>query len=110
MMECSPHKLMMMTVSKPAYDKYGRQLTEGDKAWEEVCPCFCHDNSQMKQVSVNGQMWTYSYHVVYEGSKIPLDTHIKCVDDSGNVVGEGNVQKNAECYSDELKGMCDAWI
>ncbi|MCH4242250.1 MAG: hypothetical protein LKF81_10190 [Prevotella sp.] len=110
MMECAPHTLMKETVSKPQYDQYGRQVSEGEKTWMEVCKCFCHDNSQMKQVAVNGELWTYSYHVVYEGAKIPLNTHVKCVDSEGNVIGEGNVKKNAECYSDELKGMCDIWL
>ena len=52
----------------------------------------------------------YNYHVVYEGKKIVLGSHIRCLDAEGNTVGEGDVKKNAECYSEEFKGRCDIWV
>ena len=48
--------------------------------------------------------------MVYEGKKIILGSHIRCMDTEGNIVGEGDVKKNAECYSEEFKGRCDIWV
>lgn len=110
MLRATPHTLQVRTTSEPQTDEFGRQISEGEETWTDVAPCFCHDNSQMKQVSVNGELWTYNYHVVYEGSKLALGTHIRCLDDSGSVIGEGDVTKNAECYSKQLKGKCDLWV
>ena len=39
-----------------------------------------------------------------------LGSHIRCLDAEGNTVGEGDVKKNAECYSEEFKGRCDIWV
>ena len=61
-------------------------------------------------MSVNGERWVYNYHVVYEGGKIPLGNRVRCLDSDDNTVGEGEVKKNAGCYSEEFKGRCDIWI
>lgn len=110
MLDEAPHTLYKLSVSEPQEDEYGRQISEGTESWTMVAACFCHDNSQMKQVSVNGELWTYAFHVVYEGSKIPLGTMVECFDADGNKVGKGEVVKNAECYSEDLKGRCDLWL
>ncbi len=111
MLEAAPHKLQILVVTPERNDEYGRPIPgTGNKEWQDGPKCFCHDNSQNKEISVNGKAWVYSYHVVYEGSKIPLDTKVRCLGLDNSVIGEGLVIKNAECYSEELKGRCDIWI
>lgn len=112
MLDEAPHRLQVCTVKPPEVDEYGKPVKgSGGEAWEDAGDCFCHDNTQMKQVSVNGELWTYQYHVVYEGDKIPLGTKVRCTDRlTGSVVGEGSVTKNAECYSSDFKGRCDLWL
>lgn len=110
MLDQAPHRLQSRFLSDGLKDEFGRQVTESSESWDDVAECFCHDNSQMKQVSVNGELWTYQYHVVYEGVKIGLGTKVRCLGPDGNVVGEGKVIKNAECYSEGLEGRCDLWL
>lgn len=112
MLDEAPHILVVKTVTLPEKDEYGRPIPgTGGEEWNELTECFCHDNSQQKEISVNGKLWAYSYHVVYEGKKLALDTTVKCLaKDSRDIVGEGKVIKNAECYSEELKGRCDIWL
>ena len=111
MLETAPHKLQIQVITPEENDGYNRPIpgTDGE-SWQDVTDCFCHDNSQQKEVSVNGERWVYNYHVVYEGKKIVLGSHIRCLDAEGNTVGEGDVKKNAECYSEEFKGRCDIWV
>ena len=78
MLNEAPHILQLRTLTEPVYDEYGRQLTESEEVWSEVAECFCHDNTQMKQVSVDGELWTYRYHIVYEGEPIALGTKVRC--------------------------------
>ena len=105
MLDEAPHILMVRTVIPPDNDEYGRPIPgTGGESWNEFTECFCHDNSQQQEVSVNGKLW-------YEGKKIALDTKVRCLDkETKEVVGEGKVIKNAECYSEELKGRCDIWV
>lgn len=114
MLDEAPHILQARTLTEPTYDAFGRQLTDSEEIWSDVAECFCHDNTQMKQVSVNGELWTYSYHIVYEGDVISLGTKVRCVarEESGidEVVGEGEVKKRAACYSAEFAGRHDIWI
>ena len=95
MLDEAPHILQIRTVTPPEDDEYGRPIPGmGGESW-----------------SVNGKLWVYAYHVVYEGAKLALDTMVKCLDkETQKVVGEGKVIKNAECYSEELKGRCDIWL
>lgn len=110
MMDEAPHKLYARNIAEPVRDAYGRQVSENRISWDYITDCFCHDNSQTREVTVNGKLWVYSYHIVYEGEKIPLGTYIKCLNVRGDVVGEGEVVKNAECYSADLAGRCDLWV
>lgn len=91
----SPHTLFIRTTVKGAKDDDGYTLPDTE-TWTEVCPCRCDDNGVMKQVSVNGKMYDYSYHVVYEGEKIPAGTYVKIMDGE-EVRGEGEVLKSAKC-------------
>ena len=109
MLDEAPHILTVREVTEEL-NEYGDVSSEVER-WDVVTECFCHDNSQMQQVTVNGKLWTYSYHVVYEGSKIPLGKMVRCVSGCGcHEVGRGIVRKNAECYSQGLKGRCDLWL
>lgn len=112
MLEVAPHILSIKSVTPLERDEFGRPIPgTGTETWEELTECFCHDNSQQEELSVNGKLWVYSYHIVYEGEKIALDTEVKCLDKTTNkVVGNGLVIKNAECYIQELKGRCDIWL
>ncbi len=112
MLDEAPHILHVCTVTPLEYDEFGKPVKgSGGEEWEELTVCFCHDNTQMKQVSVNGELWTYKYHIVYEGEKIALGTKVRCTDGkNGNTIAEGTVTKNAECYGSELKGRCDLWL
>ena len=111
MLESAPHKLQLLVIVPEQNDEYSRPIPgTGGESWQDVTDCFCHDNSQQKEVSVNGERWVYNYHVVYEGDKIALGSHIRCLDAGGKIVGEGDVKKNAECYSVELEGRCAIWV
>ena len=111
MLDEAPHILQRCVKAEPILDRAGRQTGETAESWEDVAECFCHDNTQMKQVAVNGELWTYQYHIVYEGVKLPLDTKVRCIDkQTRESVGEGLVKKNAECYSIDFKGRCDVWL
>lgn len=114
MLDEAPHILQVRTLTDPVYDTFGRQITESEETWSDLAECFCHDNSQMKQISVNGELWTYAYHIVYEGEGIPLGTKVRCVSRDGNgfdeIVGEGEVKKKAACYSSAFLGRRDIWI
>ena len=112
MLDEAPHILQVRTIIPPENDEYGRPIPgTGGESWSYLADCFCHDNSQMQEESVNGKLWVYAYHVVYEDEKLPLGTMVRCKDKvTEEVVGEGKVIKSAECYSEELKGRCDIWV
>lgn len=111
MLDEAPHILQKCIKAEPILDRAGRQIGETEERWEDVAECFCHDNSQTKQVAVNGELWTYQYHVVYEGAKLPLDTKVRAIEKgSETIIGEGKVKKNAECYSKDFQGRCDIWL
>jgi len=111
MLDEAPHILQKCIKAQPILDRAGRQVGESAETWEDVAECFCHDNSQMKQVAVNGEMWTYQHHVVYEGATILLDTKVRCIDkQTQETIGEGFVKKKAACYSKEFQGRRDIWL
>lgn len=112
MLDEAPHILHVCTVTPLETDEYGKPVKgTGGETWELREECFCHDNTQMKQISVNGELWTYNYHVVYEGRKVELGAKIRCTDkEMGDVIGEGSVVKVAGCYSSDFKGRYDLWL
>lgn len=111
MLEETPHILQLQVLGSPTVNEYGDEDDSSvSEEWNCYACCFCHDNNQQKQVSVNGELWTYNYHVVYEGDKIALGTMVRCLDDDGNVIGQGKILKCNRCYSDDFDGRCDLWI
>lgn len=53
MLEETPHKLQIQVITPEENDEYGRLITgTGGESWQDVADCFCHDNSQQKEVSV----------------------------------------------------------
>ena len=54
MLEETPHKLQMQVITPEENDEYGRLVSgTGGESWQDVADCFCHDNSQQKEVSVS---------------------------------------------------------
>ena len=91
----SPHRLQKFVVLDDLIDDDGNPI-DSLQEWEDVGTCRCDDNGVMKQVSVNGKLFDYHYHIVYEGEKIPTDTLIKVLD-KGQLRAEGKVIKSAKC-------------
>jgi hypothetical protein len=112
MLEEAPHLMQVCEVTPLQYDEYGKPVAgSGGESWGGAAECFCHDNTQMKQVSVNGELWTYAFHVVYEGDRLAPGTKVRCVSrEDSTVIGEGTVKKSTGCYSQEFKGRCDLWL
>jgi hypothetical protein len=69
----------------------------GSNEWETVGECRCDDNGQQIKVSVNGMLYDYSYHVVYEGEKLPVGADVRVLNEDGGTRGEGSVVKSGEC-------------
>lgn len=112
MLDEAPHILRKKIIINPDNDELGRPIPgTGKEDWIDVAECFCHDNSQMEKISVNGRMIDFSFHVVYDGEVILPDTDVECIDKiSTRIVGCGKVIKKATCYSDEFKDRQDIWL
>jgi hypothetical protein len=90
-----PHLLQTLVVSgDQVADGYANP---GQRVWVTYGRCRCDDNGQRERVSVNGVLYDYKYHVVYEGGRIAVGTEVRALDDEGNVRGEGTVVATAEC-------------
>lgn len=87
----SPHKLLVKVVSGPSFDEDMNPIPPKED-WKDFGSCRCDDNGAMKQVSVNGVLHDYNYHVVYEGEKIKMGTEVRVLD-SESIRGEGKVIK-----------------
>lgn len=107
MLEAAPH-ILQIEVQATKRDKYNRLLPSTNQ-WQNIGECFCHDSGAIHKVSINGQMFDFNYHVVYEGEKIAVGKIIRCLL-GDKVIGEGKVIKSSECYTAEFKGRCDLWI
>ena len=112
MLDEAPHILTVCSEKPLDYDIFGKPIKgSGGESWNQHAECFCHDNSQMEQISVNGELWTYAYHVVYEGDMVALGTKVQCTDkSSGELIGHGVVRKIARCHSIEFQGRTDLWL
>lgn len=96
-MNYAPHILQVKVITKPQEDEFGRPIpSTGGEDWETIGECRCDDNDTTKQVSVNGQVYDYSYFVVYEGEKIEAGAVVRALDGE-EVRGEGTVLKSAKC-------------
>lgn len=91
----APHRLMVKVVSGPSFDEDMNPIPPKED-WKDFGSCRCDDNGVMKQISVNGVMYDYNYHVVYEGERIKAGTEVK-VFDGGEIRAEGTVVKSAKC-------------
>lgn len=90
----SPHRLFVKVVSGPSFDEDMNPIPPKED-WKDLGPCRCDDNGVVKQISVNGVMYDYNYHVVYEGEKIKNDTEVKIMDGE-EVRGEGKIIKSGK--------------
>ena len=92
----APHILQKKVVTGGSLVN-GNPVT-GTEEWVEIGDCRCDDNDARTQISVNGVLHDYNYHVVYEGEKLPIGTEIRCVDKvDGSIRGEGKVIKPKKC-------------
>lgn len=87
----APHRLFVKVVSGPSFDEDMNPIPPKED-WNDLGPCRCDDNGVVKQISVNGVMYDYNYHVVYEGEKIKAGTEVKIMDGE-DVRAEGKVIK-----------------
>jgi len=110
MLEVAPHTLYRQVATGQVLDRYGRVVTPAATTWEAVGPCFCHDNSQDREASADGRRWAYRYHVVYEGPALPTGQVVRCLDEAGQVVGEGRVTRFARCFGPDFANRNDIWI
>lgn len=94
----APHTLQVKVENKPTEDEFGNPIFPDDPfTWKTIGPCRCDDNGQMKQISVNGTMFDFSYHVVYESERITPGADVQVLDELGEVRGSGKVSKSAKC-------------
>ena len=91
----SPHILQIKPKAVVTFDKDRNPIVSAND-WVEIGQCRCDDNGEMKEVSVNGKVFTPSYHVVYEGEKISPYTEVRCLEGE-EVRGEGKVLKSTKC-------------
>lgn len=97
-MNYTPHTLQVKVENQPARDEFGNPIFSDEPfTWKTIGECRCDDNGQMKQISVNGTMFDFSYHVVYEGKIITPGTEIRVFDEVGRTRGFGKVSKSAKC-------------
>ncbi len=93
----APHVLRVKIKTEPEFDGNGNPVITEKEEWETIGECRCDDNGQAKQISVNGSMIDFNYHVVYEGRDVLPGEEIEVIDDDGNKRGEGTVVKIARC-------------
>lgn len=93
----APHILKAKVYNEPEYDENGNPIIVDNDEWEEIGRCRCDDNGQMKQVSVNGSMVDFSYHIVYEGKDVLPGKEVIVLDKNGKARGAGKVIKIARC-------------
>lgn len=91
----SPHTIQKKVITGATIEK-GNPI-KGSESWINVGKCRCDDNSQQKQISVNGVLIIYNYHVVHEGERIDVGTEVQCLDENGNIRGSGIVVKTGKC-------------
>lgn len=102
-----PHTLHVFHESKPTFDDEGHLIFTKDSGWIQLCKCRCDDNNTTKQISVNGQLYNYSYHIVYQGAKLESGTKVKCLDKDGAVRGEGEIVK---CNKTNCLNYTEIWV
>lgn len=87
----APHILQLKKEVPAQYDEDGNPLTTESSEWETVGTCRCDDNGTSRQISMNGQMYDYSYHIVFDEGNIDAGDYVRALDESGSVRGEGEV-------------------
>lgn len=92
----APHILQVKIVPSPAFDADMNPIP-GQAEWKEIGPCRCDDNGATKQISVNGVVRDYNYHIVYEGDRIEAGTKVRVIEESGDIRAEGEVIKPKRC-------------
>lgn len=88
----SPHILYKKQKAKLTLDRQGKPVPASDAEWVSVESCRCDDDTTQELRSDNGQVYWSRYHVVYpKNSAIKEGDEIRCLDQDGNVRGQGVV-------------------
>ncbi|WP_321437259.1 hypothetical protein [uncultured Bacteroides sp.] len=95
-MNYAPHILKVCHPGQSSTDDED-VTTIGDPTWETIGECRCDDNGGLKQIGINGQSYTYNYHIVYEGPKLPIRTKVRVFEADSTIRGEGEVIKSSKC-------------
>lgn len=77
-----------------------------EETYTEIAKCRCDDSGVNKQISVNGTMFAFSYHIVYVGERIEVGKYVRVMD-KGNIRGEGEVIKSSKC---NMLNYSEIWI
>lgn len=90
----APHILFVNPYSEPAHDEDGNPVEMSvTDTWIKLGSCRCDDNDTSNKVSVNGQMYDYSYFLVSEIVNVKAGDEVKALDEEGNIRGIGKVIK-----------------
>ncbi|MFV0587479.1 hypothetical protein [Bacteroides reticulotermitis] len=97
----APHILQLKVVIPAQNDADGNPIpNSASERWDTIADCKCYDKSADKVIAVNGAIYDYKYRVVYDSDDfdlIPAGSYVRCLDDSGNVRGEGVVKDPMKC-------------
>ncbi len=100
----APHKLYVRR-SEKQYDDFGNFVGKSDKE-DFLCGCRCDDAGVRDAITLNGERFFPSYHVVCE-KPVALGAFVVMYRADGNVRGEGKVVKVAEA---NYFGLFQIWI
>lgn len=101
----TPHKLQVCKTEESVFSDDG--IPDAKYEWIDFANCRCDDNSAMKQVGINGILYTYSYHIVYCGGKLLPGTKVRVLNHDGFLRGEVTVVKFREC---NLLKYAEIWV
>lgn len=104
----APHILQLKVDTPVEHDEYGNPVISEDKMyWKNIGSCRCDDASILRQTSINGQMFEYSYHIVYTGIRIAEGNHIRVLTSDKKLRAEGMVIR---CRQNNYLNYGEIWV
>lgn len=100
----APHKLYLQRQTK-VYDEYGNLETVTED-YEYVCECRCDDAGDRDAISVNGERFFPSYHIVSERG-VPEGVFVRVLAEDGQERAFGKVIRSS--YANYFN-LYQAWI
>lgn len=91
----APHRLYKVTETEKR-DELNRIISSGKES-AYVCNCRCDDNTTEKFTDENGRVYTPKHKIVSQRADITEGDYVQCLDENGNVVGEGRVFNAPRC-------------